>query len=62
MNKELADKLHAAYLEEIQDHEKYLALAKECEEAGCHKEAGILRDIANEEESHAHFVNYILTK
>lgn len=42
--------------EEHRDHEVYRLIAEQAEADGCYHEAGILRDIANEEETHHHLV------
>lgn len=42
--------------EEHRDHDAYRIIADQAEADGCHHEAGILRDIANEEETHHHLI------
>ena len=44
--------LESCLAEEAEGMEKYLAIAEMAKKDGCHWAAGVLRDIANEEETH----------
>lgn len=46
------DQLHQHLTEEQRDHDAYIQLADMAEEEGCCHEAGVLRDIAHEENTH----------
>lgn len=48
--------------DELEDHEKYIELAKMAYEKGFDCAAGILEDIAHDEETHATAIKHILEK
>lgn len=62
MSEELKKKLLAKHAEEVKDNENYYILVKEMSEAGYGHAAGILADIADEEEKHAEMIKLILDK
>lgn len=62
MKDELKSKLEAHHKEEMSDHDTYMAMAEELEMEGHHSLAGVLRDIAHDEHTHAVALSYILEK
>lgn len=59
---ELKTVLMEHHKEELADHETYLQLAQKAYEQGFHCAAGILEDIAHDEETHAESLQHILEK
>lgn len=62
MNDELINKIHLKIDEETKDHEEYLEMAAMLKEHGCEEAAGVIEDIAHDEETHIKFLHYILNK
>lgn len=60
MTDQLLNKLKDRHKEELEDRTKYLELASELEKDGAGKAAGIIRDIADEEEIHAQLLEHVL--
>lgn len=52
--------LHGHLVAESADHDEYMKIADEAEAAGCHHEAGVLRDIADEEHMHHKLLHEIV--
>lgn len=46
--------------DESKDHDAYMAIAEQAEEEGCCHVAGVLRDIAHEEEMHHHLLEQMM--
>ncbi|MBQ0141856.1 MAG: hypothetical protein KBT06_03485 [Prevotellaceae bacterium] len=49
-----------AHVEELEDHKGYMHLASLANDEHMHDVAGILKDIAHEEETHAQILSHIL--
>lgn len=60
MMDELKRKIEEAISEERRDKEKYLNMAEEARECSCDRIAGMLDDIAEEEDSHKTLLKQIL--
>lgn len=60
MDNQAKQKLEQHHKAEIADHEEYLQLANEMESMGYHHCAGMLRDIAHEEHTHADLIAYMM--
>lgn len=60
MTEELKKKLMSHHTEEMNDITSYETLSKEAWNSGEHETAGILKDIAYEERTHADMLKHIL--
>lgn len=58
--KEWQSKLMGHMAEEANDQHDYMAIADMADEDGCCHEAGVLRDIAHDEETHRHLIKEML--
>lgn len=59
---ELIMELKKQHDEEMADSKKYLELSTSCKSKGMDKAAGILKDISEEEVTHAKMLEFILLK
>lgn len=56
----LIQKMHEWHTDENNDYTKYEDMAKALESDGYYHEAGMLRDIAHDEKTHANAIAYII--
>lgn len=62
MMSEVKTLIQNSITEEIEDHRKYLQMAEKAKAEGCDEVFGVACDIAEEEESHARILQYLLEK
>lgn len=62
MKEEIRAKIEEHHKEEMADHDAYLAMAVELEKDGQSHLAGVLRDIAHDEHTHAVALSHVLEK
>lgn len=60
MDNALKQKIEQHHKEEISDHDTYLQMADELDAAGHHHFAGVVRDIAHDEKTHAMAIAHMM--